>query len=363
MSTITFQTESGEAISITASPGENILDLARKANVPIDAPCSGNGSCGKCRVRLLQGVVASPPTIHLDAASYADGWRLACASSVVSTDVSKGVSGDAVFLTPDIASAYRSRLRVTDLSSPEELAAFDISRKDLEQAGFKYKSSINYLTNLFVKLEPPTLDDTLPDNERLMRALVAATGTSDIRLPFPVLKKLPVVLRDNNFEVLCILENTLNYIEIIDIQPPHTENRPPHTICGVAADIGTTTVSALLVDLETGAILAKGGTGNGQIRYGADVIHRIMEQEKPGGMERLQNAVVEETLNPLIDSLCQAAGVARERVYRLTAAGNTPMEHLLLGVPASGVRMEPYIPAFFGLPPFLSEEIGVRLGS
>ena len=59
MSKITFQLEGGEEVTISATPGENLLALARKANVAIDAPCSGNLSCGKCRVRLLSGELAS----------------------------------------------------------------------------------------------------------------------------------------------------------------------------------------------------------------------------------------------------------------------------------------------------------------
>ncbi len=51
-------------------------------------------------------------------------------------------------------------------------------------------------------------------------------------------------------------------------------------------DIGTTTVSAVLINMETGEILAKSSAGNGQIRFGADVINRIIEAEKPGGKRK-----------------------------------------------------------------------------
>ena len=65
-------------------------------------------------------------------------------------------------------------------------------------------------------------------------------------------------------------------------------------VAGLAVDIGTTTVSAVLVDMLTGKILAKGSAGNGQIRYGADVINRIIEQQKVGGRKRLQDAIIGE---------------------------------------------------------------------
>ena len=77
-----------------------------------------------------------------------------------------------------------------------------------------------------------------------------------------------------------------------------------------AIDIGTTTVSMVLTDLETGKLLAKGSSGNGQIRYGADVINRIIESSKPGGKKRLQDAIVKETLTPIIANLCRSADIS-----------------------------------------------------
>ena len=45
-----------------------------------------------------------------------------------------------------------------------------------------------------------------------------------------------------------------------------------------------------IFNMETGEILAKASSGNGQIRFGADVINRIIEQQKPGGKKKLQDA-------------------------------------------------------------------------
>ena len=69
---------------------------------------------------------------------------------------------------------------------------------------------------------------------------------------------------------------------------------------GLAVDIGTTTVSAVIINMATGEILAKSSSGNGQIRYGADVIKRIIETTKPGGIKKLQDAVIKVTINPMI---------------------------------------------------------------
>jgi uncharacterized 2Fe-2S/4Fe-4S cluster protein (DUF4445 family) len=345
MGKITFQVEDGGEVTIVAALGENLLELARKANVAIDAPCSGNLSCGKCRVRLVSGELDSQRTIHLDEASYAAAWRLACASTI---------SGDAVILVPDIASAYRSRMKAADLSSPEELAVFHALRTGMERAGLKKESGVRSFT---VRMEAPTLSDTLPDNERLSRAITGATGARKIKLPYSALKKLPLLLRENDFQLRCVAEECEDGIEILDMLSPG-DTLPA---CGLAIDVGTTTVSGLLADLETGRILAKASTGNGQIRFGADVIHRIVEQQKPGGIDRLQKAIVDETLLPLIECMCRDAGVPQDRIYRMTVASNTTMNHLLLGVDANALRSEPYIPAFFELGAISTHALGIGL--
>ena len=110
---ITFRFENHEPpVTITAASGENILETARKANVAIDAPCSGNASCGKCRVRILSGEVEGLQTSHITDEEFSNGWRLSCCTKPLS---------DCEVWVPDIASAYRSRMKTADLSSGEEL--------------------------------------------------------------------------------------------------------------------------------------------------------------------------------------------------------------------------------------------------
>ena len=78
MFTITFVLEGAAPVTIDANANENLLDVARKANVAIDAPCSGNGACGKCRVRLAEWYLDSPQNRHISSEEYEAGWRLAC---------------------------------------------------------------------------------------------------------------------------------------------------------------------------------------------------------------------------------------------------------------------------------------------
>ena len=130
---------------------------------------------------------------------------------------------------------------------------------------------------------------------------------------------------------------------------------------GLAVDIGTTSVAALLVDMATGKILSKASAGNGQIRYGADVINRIIESAKEGGQKRLQDAIIMETINPLILEICRDAKLAPESIYRMCVAANTTMNHLFAGVCADYLRQEPYIPAFFKTQSIRASDLGLGI--
>ncbi len=265
MFTVIFKVPNSADVKVPAQTGDNILELAQKAGVKIDAPCSGNGVCGKCRLRLIAGTVEHPEvTRHLTPEEYDDGWRLACQSSVIA---------DATFIVPTEAGAFASDIRTADLSSPEEIARYESAMGGIFDTGIQ-------------------------------------KGTAESGL-------------------------------------------------GVAVDIGTTTVTAAMLDLQTGHILAKASAGNSQIRYGADVINRIIQSIKPGGREKLQSAVREETLIPLMESLLRSSGRDAEEITRIVIAGNTTMEHLLVGADAQTIRVEPYEPEFLELHGKTAGELGL----
>lgn len=344
MITVTFRAH-GEDVVARADAGETLLQVARRAGVAIDAPCSGSGTCGKCRVRLLSGGLDSPRTRHLAREEYDRGWRLACASAVVS---------DATVEVPDAASAYRSGMRVAELSSPNGFARFRDARAALEAAGIAFGSGFS---SVVVGLEPPGPGDAAPDNERLARKLRELTGAEAVKLTHSALRKLARTMRAHGFRARCVLERSGGAATVLDVLPPG-DGSP---VAGLAVDLGTTSVAALLVDLEDGHVLAGASAGNAQIRYGADVISRIIESTREGGEERLQRAIVDETLRPLIGELCAAAGIRPEGVYRACVAGNTTMNHLLLGLYCEPVRMEPYVPSFFRCDDIPASSLGLGL--
>ena len=140
---VTFQIEGASPVIIECNAGDNLLELARRANVAIDAPCSGNGSCGKCRVKLIEGEVESIPSRHISDEEYNAGWRLSCNTRVL---------GDCTVFVPDIASAYQSRMKTADLSSPEEIAIFENCQNQLKETGIAFEN--NFRSFVLTMAEP-----------------------------------------------------------------------------------------------------------------------------------------------------------------------------------------------------------------
>ena len=327
---VTFQIEGATPVTIECNAGDNLLELARRANVAIDAPCSGNGSCGKCRVKLVEGQLETLKSRHITDEEYEASWRLSCNSKVLS---------DCTVFVPDIASAYQSRMKTADLSSPQEIAIFEECQKQLIESGIHFE---NNFRSVVLTMAEPTLDDTMPDNERLTWAVQEALGVEKVHIPFAVMAKLAHTLREHSWTVCVKGELRGDTFACMELSGPQDT-----AIVGCAIDIGTTTVTMVLTDLESGKLLAKGSSGNGQIRYGADVINRIIEQGRSGGKKKLQDAIIKETLTPIIANLCKTAGISARSILRLSVGSNTTMNHLFLGVDAEPVRMEPYIPSFF----------------
>ena len=345
MHKVTFKFENSEDVTVFAAFGESLLEVARKTNVAIDAPCGGNGACGKCKVKLMGGTLDSKKTSHISDEEYAAGWRLACISKIID---------DVEVLVPDIASAYKSRMKMADLSSAEEVKIFEELKEQIAEVGIELKNNLEVID---VTMSAPTLDDTMPDNERFTWAVEEVTGMDKIRVPYSVIKKMAHVFRASDFHVKAVIRKTGKDVFVYDVLPVSEEP----VVAGIAIDIGTTSVSAIIIDMLNGAVLAKGSAGNGQIRYGADVINRIIESGKPGGREKLQDAIIKETLNPLILNMCASAKIKPVQVYRLAIGANTTMNHLLMGVDADPVRMEPYIPTFFKTNSLFASDIGLKV--
>jgi uncharacterized 2Fe-2S/4Fe-4S cluster protein (DUF4445 family) len=127
---------------------------------------------------------------------------------------------------------------------------------------------------------------------------------------------------------------------------------------GAAVDIGTTTVTVWLVDLDSGEVVAQAADYNGQIARGEDVISRIVYAKKEGHLAELQQLVIG-TINRLLEAACRHVGASTSEIFKLTIAGNTTMMHLLLAIPPESIRLAPYIPVVNHMPALTAGELGL----
>ena len=322
----------GRRIDIPA--GLTLLEAAQVAGVELVAICGGSGSCGTCRVRLARGEL--PPISPLEQAELTAeeivaGYRLAC-QVTPSDDVQLDIP-------------------------PESLAA--PQRLQVEGQGIEIELD-PILLPLDISIPPPDLSDLRSDVSRLREALTAQGYVSIDVNPF-LLTDLSERLRTQNWSARLAMRGN----EIIAVLPSQPAEPAPsaigHSLLGLAVDIGTTKLAAYLVDLISGATLAKGGAMNPQIGYGEDVVSRIAyANEHTHGRKTLQQRLVA-ALNQLVASLCAEVHAHREQVVEAVIVGNTAMHHLFAGLPVRQLGTAPYVPVISERLELRAHDIGLEI--
>ena len=298
-------------------PNKNLMQLLIEKDIFIDNPCNGKGSCGKCKIRLLEGELPQMSETEgklLKQEEIADGIRLSC------------------FVVPqkDIT------IELLQMEGRHEILTKGY------MPGFNFKPAIKKVLR---EVGKPTLDRQIAYEDSLREAF----GIEGISW------RLLHQLDASYGKVTGILYDE----ELIGIEIGDTTDR----LYGVAIDIGTTTIVAALIDIITGEELAIASRLNPQKKYGLDVLTRItyvIEHPKEAG-EKLQQEIVA-VLNEMIGDISTQAGIDRENIYEISAAGNTTMLHFLLGIEAASIGKAPYSPAFIKSKTLQAEEIGLRAG-
>lgn len=202
-------------------------------------------------------------------------------------------------------------------------------------------------------ITPPSEGDNLNDLARFKKALKDQFGFTNVSVDSIWIRNMPSVLREKDWAVTATVVDTAYGFKVIDVQA----GADCDSDYSVVLDIGTTTVWGQLLDLNRGVTLAQASDYNHQVSFGEDVITRIVQSQKPGGRERLQQAIVD-TINGIIDELVEKTGVDREMISHMTAAGNTTMTCLLLGIDPKYLRMAPYVPPADFIPPVRALNLG-----
>ncbi|MDP2756508.1 MAG: ASKHA domain-containing protein, partial [Desulfurivibrionaceae bacterium] len=339
--TVTFLPDN---ITIEVDTGENLLSAAAKAGLYIQASCGGDGVCGKCKVKIEQGEVAANKAMQLKAEEHAEGFRLACQSSVIK---------DLVVSIPVATSKDGKALK----AKPKTTRA--ISARSLDHLIGTWQVAPP-VEKRFLILDPPTLEDNVPDLQRLMRGIKKKChDCAEPTYDHPeLLMELPFTLREANWQVTAIMLRGKRAEEpdrIIAVEPGDTTGN----LYGLAVDIGTTTVCGVLIDLNSGEVIAEASAYNDQISCGEDVISRIIYSQRPGGLKALQEKVVR-TINAVIETVCKKVMISPSDISYIMAAGNTIMSHLLLGLNPKYLRESPYVPACSHFPLTRAASLGIH---
>ena len=327
-----------ENVEAEAEAGENLVDVAARVALHINASCGGEGVCGRCRVELKKGDLDSKagPGVFLTTNEYAQGLRLAC-RCYVNSDATINIPPE----SRADATVYASALAEAEVS----VEALDPMARELE-----------------FELSPPTADDNLGDYDRLMDHLAANHGLEKPEVGLDILREMPAALREDNFKArTAVFKDPSRPADNTRLVSLRAASSPPG-LYGLAVDIGTTTVWARLIDLKTGENGPSHGDLNGQISFGEDVISRIVFAGKGDGAGRLQERVVA-NINRLIELIEEDLPGCRDRIALMIASGNTTMSHLLGGVNPRHIRLAPYVPAAADWPPLRAADLGIQLPS
>jgi len=336
--TCTFR-PGGQAVRVAA--GTSLSDAIAAAGLDINLPCGGQGRCGRCKVIVEDGKVQRRAISRLSSTELEQGYALAC-QSYVQGDVT-------VFIPPQEEMIVRKL--------PSEKQTDRIIQLPVE-CDWAVRPE---LRQFHLVIEPPSLMDNTTDFDRLKRTLAQQHGVQGLWIDLPVLRQLASALRDANWNVTTVLEMRTwakdGPPRLLAVLPGDQTQGP---LYAVAVDIGTTSNVVYLVEMKSGQVVDTAIEYNRQISCGEDVISRIVYAKREGGLEHLQRLVLQ-TINGLVEEICQRQGIEPTSIYRMTVAGNTTMIHLFLALWPEPIRREPYIPTINHPLPVKASELGLHI--
>ena len=304
----------------TVPTGVSAFDAASWNGIAIDSTCGGYGTCKKCRIKVTTGDV-EPSKLDYRAfteSEIKEGWRLACL-----VRAAKDVTVD-----------------VPPLTTRPKAATVGVGRQVILRPAVQKR---------YVELADPTLHDQRTDIVRLFDAIDDIEATVSLA----AMRNLPKVLRSSFFKVTAVFVDQ----ELIDVEPGDTTGLR----YGIAYDLGTTTVVATLLDLNTGTPVAVKSMLNKQQPFGADVITRISAtMMDPTALDRLRG-LAQQTLAELSAEVCEEAGVDPLNVYEVALAGNATMTQLALGIDPEPLGVAPFIMASAAFPDVQASELGINV--
>ena len=279
---------------LRAEVGDILLDRMREEGIHIESLCGGKGLCGKCKVILEKGSLKKKSTSGTDKLlskeEIEQGYHLACMVRLIE---------DCTFTIPTESRIENPKILLSaELELPEVKPSISKHLVELLNKGG------GLLTYRHLNLQ-------------------GYQGTTP-RIPEGVYDKIKSITGNT---LTATVTRTRGHPEIVNLEKGDTTSRN----FGLAIDIGTTTIVAVLADVKIGKILSTSSGLNKQITFGEDLVTRVAVSGKKGGLKKLQKAVVT-SINEVLASLYSDVGVDPNEVTDVCVGGNTVMTHLFAGL-------------------------------
>ena len=262
--------------------GKTLSEVLQENNIKIHNICHGNGSCGKCKIKVSPATlpITDAERRMLSQAELEQGIRLACKVRLEGLQVmGKEALGE------------KDKDSVKDAEEQEELCIELVGENEdnISVQGISMQKIVR-------QMEPLTEQSTNRMNEQQMEPLIEQ------------------------------MEQTEKGVKKEETKIPYF----------IAIDIGTTTIAMVLVNEETGEIEESYTSLNHQRKYGADVISRILAAGN-GKAEELKKIIEQD----LWEGICKLA--QRRKISRIIIAGNPTMIHLLMGYSCETLGKYPFV--------------------
>ncbi|MDO4540079.1 MAG: ASKHA domain-containing protein [Syntrophomonadaceae bacterium] len=308
---VTLKAPDGQEVQLWAPVGKRLWDVIAGSGWYSRGSCGGQGTCGKCKVKVEGPVSALTASEHdqLMPDELRSSWRLACAARA---------EGDVtVYMDRALdAGPGKGKISLLQRMAPDS----------------------SYIRNINLLIPGQQPDYPRPLWDRLQSAL-----PEGVRLAVSLddLRELNALDRPNRPALE--LQGLLVGDELCRIGTRRQQQR----LLGLALDVGSTSLLAVMADLESGEIVGINSRTNMQRVYGEDIISRISYgMEQPQGHTLLHQILVNQ-LNGMSAELLPLAG-ENAAVMKICAVGNPVMLHFLLGLPVNGFAAAPYNGIFSG---------------
>lgn len=294
-------------IVLDVVPGTTLSECIRMAKLSIETPCNCMGLCGKCIVKA-SGDLEEPTLEEKIFVNNEKGLRLACLAKVKGDVEVEFIKTSKALKT--VNKGYSIEVEIDSEIKKVKLPKMDASKAIPYEETLHYKNIKLNLLEKIVKIQS--------DVPREIYGITYEDSLLDI---------------DENIE----------------------------KVLGIAIDIGTTGISAYLVNLETGDVLNKISCLNPQTEFGGDVLSRITYViNNENGTKVLRDTIVKR-VSEIARELVIGADFDITSVYKIIIAANTTMLHLFAGINPKTIAKAPYRSLFLNKKDILACDIGIEI--